>query len=847
MESKTIQATGAKGHHTFVLTVNETYVGNGAENFSKLSFSLTCNPRSWDWYGWGNSITYSINIGGNTYTGSIPDMVANTTNTIRSESNIQIPHNTDGTKSISISFSITDTANQYYTCGNCSKSDTFDLTTILRYPQLTFDSFSNELNRIQVTVANSLGMNMDKYQCAKVSDGTVVASGDLTSTSSATFYITGLTPNTSYSGTYKVRGYSNGGWGDWITLTNANMKTTALPTVSSTANVGIEQASKIQFNNLNFVSKWSYVCKTYNDNTTVASGSNITTNNYEITLTSSQRSTLLNKYTGTTKPKVYWEITITSNGTNYRVYTTGSANPTTEYTIPDTSTYQPTFTSSYITELKNTQSTISGANKFIKNHNQLSLKITPMVGKYGTSGKTYTIVCGSKSTSVNYSSSAQTVTLNNIDGDTVSITAVDNRGKATLVSIAITLVNYSNPVITAGALTRQNGTGTYAYLNANGTYTNWSGLSSANSIQTVKYRYRQTGTSTWSSYVTISPSTNTGGNWTIANLLLSTVFTNTLSYEVELYIADKLEAITRTINLSTADVFIWRDLANKRFGIRKKPTVALDVNGDFAVSGTVSQLKRESGGSWIKGRDNAVVRQTKHATSSGSSWNPVVSVKTANGNWSIGNVGDDNLGFSYDTDTDYNNNNNASKVWNLPIPSANGTIATSADLSGKAPKSHAASGTTYGVGTASNYGHCRVINNLTTSSATNGYALQAYQGKILKDLIDGKITITKNTNDITIKFDSGLAIVVMHVKKSFNFDYNWSGWWEGSMTFGNWPITFTARPWVMVCNDSGVGALWESWKTPPTTTSAGVGYFNRPNSYNATDVEVNILAIGNWK
>lgn len=52
-----------------------------------------------------------------------------------------------------------------------------------------------------------------------------------------------------------------------------------------------------------------------------------------------------------------------------------------------------------------------------------------------------------------------------------------------------------------------------------------------------------------------------------------------------------------------------------------------------------------------------------------------------------------------------------------------------------APISHASSATTYGVGTASNYGHCRVINNLTTSSATNGYALQAYQGKVLNNKI----------------------------------------------------------------------------------------------------------------
>lgn len=66
------------------------------------------------------------------------------------------------------------------------------------------------------------------------------------------------------------------------------------------------------------------------------------------------------------------------------------------------------------------------------------------------------------------------------------------------------------------------------------------------------------------------------------------------------------------------------------------------------------------------------------------------------------------------------------------------------EIANKAPKSHASSGTTYGVGTTSNYGHCRVINNLTTSSATNGYALQAYQGKVLNDKIAGVATSLKD-------------------------------------------------------------------------------------------------------
>ena len=57
---------------------------------------------------------------------------------------------------------------------------------------------------------------------------------------------------------------------------------------------------------------------------------------------------------------------------------------------------------------------------------------------------------------------------------------------------------------------------------------------------------------------------------------------------------------------------------------------------------------------------------------------------------------------------------------------------------GKAPNSHTSSGTTYGVGTTANYGHCKTINGLTQSSHVNGNALSAYQGKVLNDKIQLK-------------------------------------------------------------------------------------------------------------
>ena len=50
-------------------------------------------------------------------------------------------------------------------------------------------------------------------------------------------------------------------------------------------------------------------------------------------------------------------------------------------------------------------------------------------------------------------------------------------------------------------------------------------------------------------------------------------------------------------------------------------------------------------------------------------------------------------------------------------------------------KNHASAGTDYGLGTNSNYGHNKVINNLNSSAYTNGESLSAYQGAVLKKMI----------------------------------------------------------------------------------------------------------------
>lgn len=89
---------------------------------------------------------------------------------------------------------------------------------------------------------------------------------------------------------------------------------------------------------------------------------------------------------------------------------------------------------------------------------------------------------------------------------------------------------------------------------------------------------------------------------------------------------------------------------------------------------------------------------------------------------------------------------------------------------GKAPNSHASSATTYGVGTTTNYGHCKTINNLTQSSHVDGTALSAYQGKVLNDLILAPKTAVRFTGTVVgspNKVDTDLFTVNIDNKTGF--------------------------------------------------------------------------------
>lgn len=57
----------------------------------------------------------------------------------------------------------------------------------------------------------------------------------------------------------------------------------------------------------------------------------------------------------------------------------------------------------------------------------------------------------------------------------------------------------------------------------------------------------------------------------------------------------------------------------------------------------------------------------------------------------------------------------------------------------KAPTDHSSVSTGYGLGEPTKYGHVKTINNLTTNSFSNGEALSAYQGYLLKTQLDNSV------------------------------------------------------------------------------------------------------------
>lgn len=502
---------------------------NIASNTSNLYVKLTATTSGQSYNNYG--ITSTIYINGVPYypTHKLPH---NTTTTIY-ENTLTITHNSDGSKTVPISYSIPTGISAGTLTGNTNVT----LTKIPRYANITSFSVSKR-DETSVTFNWSADATCDYawYSKDNGSNWYALPSNNI---------VSGLSPNTSYNFKLRLRRTDSQLTTDSGTYTQTTYN---YPYCNSMPNFTIGDSLTLGFYNpLNRTFKMEIigadgvtqlVGESYNG-TSATGFSNSTWQDYLY-------STIPNATSGTYKIKVtYGSSAITKTGGTYKIK--GTEVPTfTNFTFKDTNTdiNEKLGSDQYlVNKLSNLQVSISSANKMVANN-----RATP---------KEYVITIDSLTKRVDYSSNGIEVGMGAVSNPAthrLTVKAIDSRGLSTSVYKDVIVYKYEKPVVNV-KLTRLNNFETETTLQVDGTFTkiNVDGVNK-NIFKKVTYRYREKG-GTWVDWVLLT--TNVEDNtFTCNDVILS--LDNTKEFEFEVQALDTFDnnIVTGTVNIGQAVFFI---------------------------------------------------------------------------------------------------------------------------------------------------------------------------------------------------------------------------------------------------------------------------------------------------
>ena len=126
-----------------------------------------------------------------------------------------------------------------------------------------------------------------------------------------------------------------------------------------------------------------------------------------------------------------------------------------------------------------------------------------------------------------------------------------------------------------------------------------------------------------------------------------------------------------------------------------------------------------------------------------------------------------------------------------------------------APISHAINTSKYGLGSTDKYGHVKTIDNLNTTAYVSGEALSAYQGNVLKSMIENlskPILTVKNANNMaTNRFSSWSKITFEKRGNLVVMDYNLGC--SSNQTLGT-TLNICTVPTSFIPNNLDVQSTW---------------------------------------
>ncbi|MEG1793134.1 MAG: hypothetical protein RR294_05990 [Bacilli bacterium] len=313
---------------------------------------------------------------------------------------------------------------------------------------------------------------------------------------------------------------------------------------------------------------------------------------YWFTLTEEERNLLRQKCTSNTLPvRLVVSTIINGQEANWSVsdaYSVNIINANPVLDINDVS-YEST----------NLMSITGNNQKVIKGYSNVDISInkkaTPL--KYATLGNN-AYIYEANGNVVQYKNESDAlplkVTYNNVNIAEYGIKVIDSRGnQSSPINKVLNIINYELPKIKTFNLERGNKTDKETFLNFEGTFENWAGLSVNNVIVNVKYRYAVIGTALPVAYNDITLTTNSNGKFSLSKIKLVDLDIKN-EYIFEFIFTDKLDKITYNAYVNSAKPLLWFKKTNKKIGIGSKPA---DTNIDESLQcqGQYAKVKQADG------------------------------------------------------------------------------------------------------------------------------------------------------------------------------------------------------------------------------------------------------------
>ena len=534
--------------------------------------------------------TISINGVSETYTApAITDYSSGQHTKLLKTKTVRVNHNADGTKSgVALSaywrFSGTYSGTPI---SSITASTTITLDTIDRAaPTVSLSTSSITPSGVTISATSSATADIWQYS---TDNGSTWTQFSTTAGTSASKAITGLSPNTTYYIKVRARKKSNQVYG---TSSAATVKTLGGAVVNSVTALTADAATvKVVINVTVYEASYTNTLVIKNGSTAYLTISGLSwskgTADRTVTLTAAQRTTLLTamstikSFTGT--------FAVSSYSGSTQIGSTSSKTATVSTTAANSG---PTLSGFTFADSYATTTAITGNDQlFIQGYSKLTVTPGTATAKNNATITNYTATCNGVSVS-NTSGDALTVGVVSKSGTVaVVLTVTDSRGYTASVSKNITVLAYAKPKVSSLTLRRTNDIEAEMQLVFNGSISAITVDSvQKNSLLYVRYRYKATSATSYSSYVSIlSAVTQSGTSFSYSNLELRSLASDQ-SWDVHIQIRDQLNS------LSSLDLYYVIPQGTPLVALRKKmvgintptPAAALDVVGDAKVSGTLT-------------------------------------------------------------------------------------------------------------------------------------------------------------------------------------------------------------------------------------------------------------------